>query len=403
MRFWIDIESLAGVKWGDGPIITAEYWEFVDRLDKAGSFSFQMPITDPRAGFAQNKWVAHCSGMLTTGYLQSTKADLGAGVIDQASIQMSIEGRRTLQVKGDNRLRELTWRNVGALAIGSPGSPATSGPADIAAFFPSGWSLDTSSGHNATLTGVVYTFAGESCLQALIKLAEMTGEHFRLGTGRSVVWMQADQDDSQIMAVQNADPIALEENQAICLILNLEEIRDSYDLVTRIYPYGSGDGASRVTLSGTTWSAPSGYTLDTVNNCIIATDAETALSLRIDSPAVSWKDINNSDTLAEAAYQWLKRRCSTYKSYKLEVDGLRSVLRPGQTIHVLYNHWIDDYQAVHIDADLVILETTNRADNGGVRTIGLTVATQDRWPASDETAIINALIQAQNNYQHDQS
>jgi LysM repeat protein len=52
---------------------------------------------------------------------------------------------------------------------------------------------------------------------------------------------------------------------------------------------------------------------------------------------------------------------------------------------------VDDYNAVNIDADLTILEVTNKIDATGMRTVGMVVATVDRWNDTDDSVIISRM------------
>jgi hypothetical protein len=56
-------------------------------------------------------------------------------------------------------------------------------------FFPAGWSWDKTNGRSHATRRVYLQMAGESVLATLCRIAEQTGEHFRLGTGRTVTWL----------------------------------------------------------------------------------------------------------------------------------------------------------------------------------------------------------------------
>ena len=242
-------------------------------------------------------------------------------------------------------------------------------------------------------TPVYGGFAGESVLRALCKTAEKTGEHFRFGAGKKVVWLRKTLPASGMRAIQGGDVVAIEGNAAVCLITNLEEVQDGYDVISRIYPFGSGNAEARLTLGPTSRTAPAGYTLDAAAN-YIKNDAAEAAYGRIEA-YLSFKDIslvsNSSpdqqtaaNMLYDAAYEYLARHKEPAKFYRLDVAALAGDLLPGQTIRVEYSRWVDGYHAIAIDANLYILEATKRIDTSGVRTVGLQVSTVDRWPATDE-------------------
>lgn len=112
MQIWIDIEDASGTKLGAGPITTAVQWTSTRRLDAAGTFSFVMPASDPRALELQHKRIARCWSSDGT-----TIVERGAGIIDRISIQPQPKGPTMLEVSGDDLLRELANRTVGDLEL----------------------------------------------------------------------------------------------------------------------------------------------------------------------------------------------------------------------------------------------------------------------------------------------
>ena len=71
-------------------------------------------------------------------------------------------------------------------------APTATALADIMAYVPAGWTLDEVKGYAVTENEAYLFFAGENVLEALKILAEHTGEHFYLGAGKKVVWVQGD-------------------------------------------------------------------------------------------------------------------------------------------------------------------------------------------------------------------
>jgi hypothetical protein len=161
MRWWLDIELPDGSKAGNGPLRSATSFEVTRRLDAAGKFKSKAAL-EARSSMVQPKRRARAWGMIN-----GMVTDLGAGIIDQIGVDADLN----LDLSGDDLLRELTYRQVGRLLVGASGAPSTTGPAQIAALFPAGWSLDVVDGHNATLKAIHHRYEGESCLSALCKLA----------------------------------------------------------------------------------------------------------------------------------------------------------------------------------------------------------------------------------------
>lgn len=466
-QFWIDIEDSSSNKIGAGPLAKAGSVDIVRRLDQAGTFQVRnAPASDVRSGYVIEKRTAR-----VYSEINRVVAELGGGIMDEIAVHPA---DLRLDFRGSDLLRELTYRQVGSLAIddGAGGADVT-GPQDIIALAPAGWTLDTDRGFETTEKSILHMFEGETVLQALVRLAEITGEHFYLGTGRTLVWMRgtgsaklkytayfgtfaagdtvtgatsgatgycaekgndgasdwlylsgvsgrfldsetitgspssaqgvttvAYNPSSGLRAVQGGDTVALEGNEDICVITNLERVNDSYDLITRVYPYGAGDGDARTTLDGATWTPPSGYSISTGTNYIKRDAGETSYG-QIER-YLQFKDIVNPDTLAEAAYNWLRVMSYPLHVYRLEVAGLVGTINPGQTMRVIYHRWIDGYHAIDIDEDLIVLETTTRIDERGARTVALEVSTLDRWALDDAAALVSGLAGAAAAYTHPQ-
>lgn len=187
MRFWIDIENGAGTKQGAGPIVTAQWWENIWRLDLAGSVKFAAPASDERLALVQAKRIACCQGTI-----DGVVTDIGVGIIDSQERQPDTSGLVAIVVGGDDMTRELTNDHVGELLIDNgTGGPDSTGPADIIALAPAGWALNTARGFDTTITTIYHQYDGETVLEALVRLAELTGEHFYTTSDRKVVWIRA--------------------------------------------------------------------------------------------------------------------------------------------------------------------------------------------------------------------
>jgi hypothetical protein len=280
---------------------------------------------------------------------------------------------------------------------------STTALADIIALAPSGWSLDTVAGYGSTGSGVYARFAGEGVLSAFVKIASVLGEHFRAGSGRKIVWLRTATPASGLRAVQVASPIAAESATELAVITEIEKVTTSYDLATRVYPYGAGQGETRLTLAASTDTPPAGYSIDRAANWIRRDSAETTYG-QIER-YMQWKEIapvSNTDAdlaaaanaLQQAATTWLTQNSAPYASYRLRVAKLDATLEPGQTIRVVYDEWSDDYHGIAIDANLVVLEATTEIDAKGVRTVAMQVATADRWPVDDPGQIVSQMQQA---------
>lgn len=253
--------------------------------------------------------------------------------------------------------------------------PATTGPADIIALAPSGWTLDTTDFYNATATAVVHQFAGETVLEAFVKLAELTGEWFRLGDGREVQWMQTDTPDSGIKAVRHAGDPEMAEVSTHCVIRDLRRVQDSYQAyVGRLYAVADG-----ISLGDTTQTPPSGYAVSSDSRGYYLQHTSTWSSYGIEL-YMEFSDAQTPDQLYQAALAELQLRQTIYDAYDVEVAGLWEQVKPGDTIRVSYRRIVAGYIAVDLNDDLIILEATTRIDANGIKTTALRLANQPRYP-----------------------
>lgn len=392
MMFWIDLENGAGAKVGSGPITTAPSVDLTERLDRAGRFRFSVPAGDPKAASVAEKLRARVYAILGGALVE-----IGGGVVDKITTRLDANATPWIDVDGDDLLRELTYRQVKKLTVDDGSGGTTTDCLDpIMALAPAGWALDPA-GYAVTQKAIKHDFDRETVLNAFVRLAEITGEHFRLGAGRYLRWLQDDQTDSGYRAVVGGDDDAIAGADKICRIVSISEESSSYDLATRVYPAGIGNGTSELTLSGSAWSPPAGYAIDTANNYIRNTAAETTYG--IIEKTEQFKDVGDADTLAEQAYEWLRRHDAPYKSYRLRLAGVKGLLYVGDTIRVVCHVWVDDENgtprhAIDIDDDLVILEATTKISEDGANTVEIMAATADRWPDDDTEALVNTLNQA---------
>lgn len=393
MRFYIDLEDASGNKLGPGPITSAAGWSYTARMDRAGTFAFEMPAGDAMAVYVTRKRKARAWALLDGAWVE-----VGAGIIDRIERRPAADGTVTLAVSGDDELRELAQRSIGDLALAS-GNAAISHAAAVAAVagaVATGWTLtaDSAPGNDS----IYGQFAGETVLQALIQLASKCDTHFYRSGPRALTFASA-WSDSGIHAVQAQGDLAAE----TCAIVALTETLDSYDLSTRIVPLGAGNGAARLTLATTTQTAPPGYTLNAAANWL-QNDAAVATYGVIDAPWIEFKDVrpisNTSgdvqaaaDMLFALALAELRRRSVTIEqaTYIVALAECAALLRPLQTVRVSY---AAPDRAIVVDADLNILEATWQIDAEGVRTTAIQCTTGDRWPQSSADVLVGRIAES---------
>jgi hypothetical protein len=259
---------------------------------------------------------------------------------------------------------------------------------------PANWTLDPT-GELATAGDVYLSFNGESVLACLVTLAEQTGEHFVLSpSARRVKWLGTTQADSGLRAIQGT-----ETTDETMLIASINETRDSYELVTRVYAYGGGEGSGRLTMDRAT-RTNAGYTLDS-SGLYLESDSAVAQYGRIDrredfpdiAPAntSTTQEINAANALYDRVYNLLRRKCTLQRAYDLSIVPSRYDVWPGQTIRVVYDEWVENYHAIAIDTDLWVLEARQVVSSAGAFVVDLTVATVDYWPDNDYRLVAGML------------
>jgi len=106
---WIYITDSSGSRYGP-PILTATNWQSTRRLDRAGSFAFDMPAADSRAAYLGLKREVHAYAIVNDAV-----TEIGAGIIDR--IETIAGDPPMLHISGDDLLRELTYRTVADLEL----------------------------------------------------------------------------------------------------------------------------------------------------------------------------------------------------------------------------------------------------------------------------------------------
>ena len=269
--------------------------------------------------------------------------------------------------------------------VTGPG-PTTGGLATIMGY-ATGWALDAVGGYTTTGTAVRWRFAGESVLAALIKIAELTGENFRLGENRQVVWLRSDTPTTGIRAVTYSGDIDMSDNSDVVLIVNFSEERSSYDsLLGRLYT----KGVIEMFLAQTSKTPPSGYSQGSdARGEYLQHDATWAAYNQ-----AAWYDskARTPDELFDDAFRELERRKDVYEAYNITVTKLDTTLRPGDLLKVVYQKTQDGIMIYDIDDTFVILEMRENIDAEGNRTAAMRLASKARWPRlSDQEALARLL------------
>lgn len=386
-NFWVDVEDSSGNRLGKGPLRASQF-SHKARLSAAGEFSFVVSAADPNLSALQEKRVAVCKYIDRAGDLQT----FGGGVIDKIVRAVQADGSLLITVSGNDLVRELSYRSVGALDLtGGGGAGVSDAPDQVMAFAPAGWTIND----GATLVNVYAGYDGQSVQSALIGIGEHIGEHWRLGAGRVIEWLgpASTFPASGVRAVQHLnDPVAAETADAVALITALEEESDAADLLTRVLPRGSGNGGAALTLAHVTESAPSGYTLNASLNYIKRDASETTYG-RIER-VIDFKDIGPlsnttadiqaaANMLLQAAVEHLRRFGAPQKFYRIGLAKVGQILQPGTTLHVVYRSLVDGVVKYDLDGTYIIVESERQITAEGIATTSVVISTIDRMPMSD--------------------
>jgi hypothetical protein len=404
LRIWLDVQ-ITGTTTGEGPIVEVESFASRARLNRAGDWTATLPATDPRAA----ELLTPRRSVLAYAMINNTPTLIGAGVIDTLTTQLRDDGE-TLVVAGRDLIEELSRLTVGDVTLIESGLENF-----LNNNIPTGWAY--------TLTGTAPSFMArfsyENLLGCLTALTDKLPLWFRRrtlnGNPRHVDVLTSLPNNQTLLAVISGDPQAMESNTDVGLIQEITEIRQAVDVISRLYAFGAGNAAARLSMSAATmW--PNGTTLanpyiinnntlmfDRAANLIINQTAETAYG-RVER-AAAWKDISplsNTDadvigaanTLVAAAVEHLRRNRAPAYEYTLSVAGVRKDLLPGDLIRVQARRTRDGAIPIAIDADVRVLEVATMVDAAGVRVDGLTVATVDHWPVTDMEMIVAEMRQS---------
>ena len=393
LSFWIDIEDASGNKLGKGRLSPA-YFDTTEQLSAAGTFEFEISPADPNYSAVAQERIVVCRYLDTSGAIQT----FGGGKIKEISKRVD-NGRIIVTVSGVNTLGELRDRIVGNLQIGDSTGGDTDAPDQIMAYAPAGWSITG----GTTSSDVYVGFDDNTVLGALVSVSDGIAEHFRLGSGRVVEWLGSYSafTASGVRAIEDVPRGDLAQGKTeIAIIRNLQEVADSHEIVTRIYPRGAGNGTAILKLESLTESLPAGFTANTSAGYIQHDAAVTAYGV-IEKP-VDFKNISplsNSkadqqeaaNQLMRSAVEFLRRWSTPQKFYTTEIVKVDKLLKPGETIDIEYTKAVNNNQVLDIDTTLNIINVRNRIDYTGIYSVAIDVSTIDQMPVDDTDIIVGQM------------
>jgi len=260
----------------------------------------------------------------------------------------------------------------------------------ITPILPAGWTL---TGVGEPATPVFAQFTEESIFEVLVKLAEQTGEHFIIN-GTDVDWIGTTPlTGATVRYLEQTEDI---DDELSAVVLDAAFAKETYDLISRVYPYGGGHSSAQVTLAKATDAPPAGYTLDIGDNYVVYDAAEApadpgyigVIAKRLYCPEIGVetveppKDEHAANALLSKAVAYLSRRCQINTSYDLSVAGLTSRLYPGQRVQVTFSKYYQGTQYIDIDEVLIVVKFTEELSAEGIKHT-ITVSTTDMLAKTD--------------------
>lgn len=268
---------------------------------------------------------------------------------------------------------------------------------------PAGW-IDNATN---TASGTLHPFQYESVLEALVLIADRSGEHFRLANFtteygtlvRLIEWLQTAGSTVTARLMQAPpDSTGIPANHGI--VTRLTKRVSSYEKVTRLYAFGGGNGPGRITLAGVTDTSglPGGWSISTANSYL-----DTGGSPRVDAyhqfsdvqPIGAGINEAAAQELFKAAIAWLENHSVDATHYDVEVTGLETEVEPGDAVTLVYRGSIEDDNGrrlwVDINGEFLVLEVTTVIDENGMRAERLLLSGDRRYPETDEQAVARAL------------
>ena len=382
-NLWIDIDSPGA----EGPITSCQSWNSRAGLNQVGSGSFNLPADDPRAGLLRPGVVA--SAYAAVG--SNPRLALGSVLIDQ----IGVDGGQSpqMRVSGTDLMGELTHRRVSLRSVG--GVPPTLDLTTIMNQAPNNWNFVVRGvGTHGPLPTAEIEISG-TVMAALVALADRTGDSFRGDGGRTILWIK--RGASEVLDLTATPGVVTRDN--FCHITSLTRDSDASDLVTRVYPYGAGEGVARITLADTREGVDLlGAEIDRDENYLQVPSPDPLIEREIAFQEVSplgtltGSLADASDDLAARAAVYLQTHSRSRESYRLGVQGLERELLPGQSIRVVSPpHW-----GFELNDVFLVTAVDHRWSTGNAPTTSLEVSLDERLVVGGQPGdtFVNAVSQA---------
>jgi len=236
-------------------------------------------------------------------------------------------------------------------------------------------------GEPHTATGSFLQFTGETVLGALSKIAEESGEFFRLTAKRQVMWLGNAVRPTGVTLTRARGSVQTNIAKVV-FISDIEQIEDGWEIVTRLYPYGAGNGPARLTLEDAfPWMPPPGWAFNFEENYLenlTATDKYGLIEREItfnEIQVIRLDDLGRqsaADQLFRAAETWLHAHSAPVTSYRVTVVDGNTVFAPGDSVRLNFVDFdAGGFRTFDARGDWTVTEVTQSFDGNGVRSTKL--------------------------------
>lgn len=397
--YLVEVENRAGTVQGGGPITTAHGISFGSKLGEADTFRLFVPKRDPKSALLAEK--------TSIIRIYEDDTEIFAGVVEYTGTVFESDETASIEVRGRDLLAELDESSPGHLDLSAVSAGVSNAP-DLIMNGRSGWTI---TGGNSTTESMYGRIAGEGHLEALGLVRDRTGDTFRLSptVDREVEWLTSFSSSGVRAVFGRGNAVSIEGNPNICLIESFEIQRDAFDMVNRIFPYGAGQGETRLTLTATSYSSiigsPQQFFLNKSSNYIDRSYAGYPYSGVTIARHMEFKDIGPvsntdadvgaaADMLADATMRYLERYGQPAIFYSLDVRKLPAPVQVGTTLLVdVYEEDADGTAAYDINETLNVLAIKTRINADGSKSHRLLVSATDRQPVTDGEMVVGRLQQ----------
>lgn len=338
----------------------------IERLNGIGEAVFMLPGNDP-----VNEYINDGSEFQIYDEIDG---DLGRFLFRSRTLS-DMNGQAVVTIQCWSVMRELTFRFTG-FAREYNLQPLHTTVDDLVTSI-AGWSTDTTIDFNEKTT---VSYQGQSILEAIEELANRWGYHFRIGTGRELIFKILGTVNSNVRLVgglrgQTSD---IDNHTEVALITNISESTDRDGIINRVIALGAGTGAGQVTLERQT-DDRHGYIVASVSPSNGQTywyieDAASIASYGAREAPIIFeqvKPILNSITakiraaneLMYAAEEFLLRHKDPRVQYEIgDIRALRANVEVGDKIALEYRGIVDGYKYIDVDNTFWLMELQRDRD-----------------------------------------